>query len=285
MGPARTNREVVDGWTHGISGSIFHENRVVHVEHIWGTVITINLTGTQGRLDHAIAAIDACREIFLEVDQAFSTFKPTSEVALYRAGLERPGQQSEEFEEVMRACHALRAATQGAFDPWAVQGGYDPSGYVKGWAAGRASATLMLAGFADHLVNAGGDISATGDEVPGSSQGWPIGIINPHAPAEIIEVVNLRDESMATSGSYERGHHVVDPSTGHPASGVDSATVVGPDPGRADALATGALIRGTVSASWFHTLGPEWSLYLVIGQTAHSYGRAFDDTARSSDEA
>ncbi len=41
MGSARTSLEVVDGWAHGVSGSVVREDRVVHVEHIWGTAITI----------------------------------------------------------------------------------------------------------------------------------------------------------------------------------------------------------------------------------------------------
>jgi thiamine biosynthesis lipoprotein len=274
--PARTNDEVSHEWAHGVSGSVVRENHVVHVEHIWGTVITIKIVGTQGREDQAIQAVGACQAFFTDVDEKFSTFMPMTEVALYRAGLERPGQQSEDFQHVMLACRDLRALTQGAFDPWAVHGGYDPSGYVKGWAVGRASALLTSAAFTHHFVNAGGDLFASGDEVPGSGIGWPTGIVNPHAPSQVIEVVNLRNQAMATSGHYERGHHVVDPSSGRPASGADSATVVGLDPGKADALASAALVRGTASMAWFDSLGPDWSLYLVIGQTAHSYGPAFE---------
>ncbi|MCZ3388095.1 MAG: FAD:protein FMN transferase [Actinomycetia bacterium] len=276
MGPSRNDGEVLDGWAHGASGSVVRGGHLVHVEHIWGTVITINVSGTEGREDHALCAINRCREFFVLVDQTFSTYKPTTEVALYRAGLQRPGQQSDDFEEVMLACCEVRELTEGAFDPWAVPGGYDPSGYVKGWAAGRASERLVTAGFSDHLVNAGGDIAASGDELPGSGKGWPTGILNPHAPSEVIEVTDLRNESMATSGRYERGDHVVDPSTGRMAIDVDSETVVGPDPGVADALASAALVRGTASVAWFDSLGPDWSLYLVIGEAARTYGRAFD---------
>lgn len=276
MGSSPDDGDVLDGWAHGASGSVVRLDHVVHVEHIWGTVITLSLSGTEGREDHALAAINRCREFFDKVDQTFSTYKPTTEVALYRAGLERPGQQSDDFEEVMLTCRQVRELTLGAFDPWAVPGGYDPSGYVKGWAAGRASKCLVAAGFSDHLVNAGGDIYASGDELPGSGKGWPTGILNPHAPSEVIEVVDLRNESMATSGRYERGDHVVDPTTGRPAVDVDSATVVGPDPGIADALASAALVRGVASLDWFSSLGPDWSLYLVMGETARTFGRAFD---------
>ena len=276
MDPTRTNADVIDGWSHGVSGSVVREDHVVHVEHIWGTVITIKIVGTRSREDQAIAAVGVCRGLFTDVDETFSTFKPQTAVSMYRAGLQRPGQQSDDFEHVMEACRELRLKTHGAFDPWAVPGGYDPSGYVKGWAAGQASVVLTRAGFTDHLVNAGGDIYASGDEVPGSGLGWATGIVNPHATEQVIEVVNLRNQAMATSGHYERGRHVIEPSSGLPASGVDSATVVGPDPGQADALASAALVSGTASTVWFESLGPGWSLYLVIGQTAHSYGPAFE---------
>ena len=92
----------------------------------------------------------------------------------------------------------------------------------------------------------------------------------------MIEVVSLRDQAMATSGRYERGDHVVDPATGQPAVGVDSATVVGPDAGMADALASAAMVHGLASMDWFGALGPRWSLHLVVGQVAHTFGPAFE---------
>ena len=275
MGTSRTDHEIVEGWSRGISGTSVREDRVVHVEHIWGTAVTLTITGTSGREHEALTAIADCRALFERVDRTFSTYRAESEVALYRSGLDRPGRQSEEFEEVMRSCEDLRRTTLGAFDPWSVPGGYDPSGYVKGWAAGLSSAQLGQAGFGDHLVNAGGDICASGDEVPGAGTGWPVGIVNPHSPAEVVEVVVLRDQAMATSGAYERGGHVVDPDTGTPAVGVESATVVGPDPGVADAIASAALVHGQASMRWFVGLGSQWSLYLVAGDSAHLFGPAF----------
>ncbi len=89
-------------------------------------------------------------------------------------------------------------------------------------------------------------------------------------------MVALQDEAMATSGRYERGEHVIDPATGGTALSVDSATVVGPDLGEADALATAALVRGVGAAAWIAALGPAWSLHLVVGGVAYTYGVAFD---------
>jgi FAD:protein FMN transferase len=277
MGPARTAREVMAGWDAGVSGSVVRDDRVVHVEHVWGTAVTIVLSGTSQRERDALNGIEECRRLFGEVDDRFSPFISSSEVTLYRGGMGQAGPHSADFDEVVRACLDLRATTRGAFDPWAVPGGYDPSGYVKGWAAGRASSRLAAAGFADHLVNAGGDVCARGDEVVDSGEGWPVGILNPSNVAEVIEVVRLRSESMATSGRYERGDHVINPRTGHPAVAVESATVVGPDPGVADALASAALVDGVASMEWFRTLGPRWSLHIVVDGSAHTFGPAFDE--------
>ena len=275
MGPERSDRDIVDGWSRGISGTSVRADRIVHVEHVWNTAITINIAGASDRVSDAHLAIGDCAAFIADVDEAFSSYRPLSEVSLHRNGLDGPAAHSVDFDEVMAACRDLRAVTHGSFDPWAVAGGYDPSGYVKGWAAGRASARLVAAGFPDHLVNAGGDVCARGDETSGSGQGWPVGIVNPHRSAEVIEVVALRDLSMATSGRYERGDHVVVPATGLPAIVVDSATVIGPDPGVADALASAAMVDGTRSVEWLAGLGPQWSLYLVIGETARTFGQAF----------
>lgn len=268
------------GWSKGVSGSLVHADRVIHVEHVWGTAITLNVAGTSGREGQTRQAIDECVRYFTRIDAIFSTYHPETEVALYRNGIDRPGLQSTEFYSVFKACTDLRNATGGSFDPWAVPGGFDPSGYVKGWAIGRASQILLAHGLVDHLINAGGDICSRGSEKPGAEvsagEGWPAGIVNPHEPTEIIAVIRLLDQSMATSGKYERGNHVIDPVTGTPAIGVDSATVVGPDPGIADALASAALVDGIAAMNWFLDFGPEWSLHLVVGEASHSHGVAFD---------
>jgi FAD:protein FMN transferase len=271
----RDSSEVTAGWSQGMSGTVFHPEHVIHVEHVWNTAITINVQGTQGREDGVESAIRRCSDFFGEVDRTFSTYSPQTEVSFYRNGLGWSAGHTREFDEVIAACTEIRALTRGAFDPWAVPGGYDPSGFVKGWAAGRASSLLRDAGFPDHLVNAGGDICTSGDERPASGGGWAVGIQDPRSPADVIAVVTLHDMSMATSGRYQRGDHVVDPVTGRPATAVDSATVVGPDAGTADALASAALVDGRDSLAWFTALGAEWSLHLVIGDAGYSFGPAF----------
>jgi thiamine biosynthesis lipoprotein len=64
-------------------------------------------------------------------------------------------------------------------------------------------------------------------------------------------VLELTDAAVATSGSYERGHHIIDPRTGEPATALASATVVGPDLAAADAYATALYAAGRAGLHWF----------------------------------
>ena len=50
--------------------------------------------------------------------------------------------------------------------------------------------------------------------------------------------------AVATSGTYERGAHLIDPRSGRHLARAASATVCGPDLGTADALATALAVGG-----------------------------------------
>jgi FAD:protein FMN transferase len=52
------------------------------------------------------------------------------------------------------------------------------------------------------------------------------------------------DAALATSGTYERGPHLVDPHTGRPGARAASASVTGTDLGLVDALATALAVGG-----------------------------------------
>jgi thiamine biosynthesis lipoprotein len=117
---------------------------------------------------------------------------------------------------------------------------------VKGWAATRALADLRTAGVGAAMVNAGGDIAVCGRPEP--TRPWRVGIRHPDDALRCLCVVTAATESgtaaVATSGTYERGDHVIDPHRGRPATGTVSASVVGPDLALADALATALVAAG-----------------------------------------
>ena len=118
-------------------------------------------------------------------------------------------------------------------------GGIDPTGYVKGWAAQKALGAFRASSICGAIVNAAGDIASLGGL--GHGQPFRIGITDPFSPGRLAEVVYLTG-AIATSGTYERGHHLIDPHTAGRAGRL--ASVTGPDLGLADALATALAVAG-----------------------------------------
>ncbi|MEI7549217.1 MAG: FAD:protein FMN transferase [Actinomycetes bacterium] len=232
--------------------------KFVHNEEVWGTVISIILNSSKHSEDELRAGVQEMVQYFHEIDELFSTYKPTSEVSRLRTNHLMIEDAHPWVRNVWRLCEEAKALTLGAFDPWAVSGGFDPSGYVKGWAADRA---LELIPQIPHVqINAGGDISLRGGNAPGEP--WRIGIRHPDDATQIAEVVEIYDGAIATSGTYERGAHIIDPSNGLPALEARSATVVAPDSGVADALATALVVAGRHGAHWF-VEHPTWSAWVV----------------------
>jgi len=115
-----------------------------------------------------------------------------------------------------------------------------------------ASDLLVAAGAVNHCVNAGGDVRVRGRPAP--DEDWRIGIRHPWEEQQVCWVIRGTDLAIATSGTYERGFHVVDPYRGEPAKELRSVTVVGPDLGRADAYATAALAMGLPGLDWLARL-------------------------------
>lgn len=222
----------------------------------------------------ADAAIAEVVQWLKDVDTVFSTFKSNSAVSKFRRGELAESEFDAGMQDVFARCLRIKEITDGAFDPWAVQGGYDPSGLVKGWAADRAANILASFGFKDCLVNAGGDIAVRGEFEPGKL--WTVGIQHPDQFDQIYETVDVTDSAVATSGQYIRGEHVIDPSGGKVIN--KSATVVGSDCATADGLATALLIKGVAGFAWFDRL-PGWSAQVVNGEEVTSIGPAFNRVA------
>ena len=246
--------------------------QLLHVEHVWGTAVILDFRGDV--LPDDADQIMADSIAFLhQVDAWFSTYRADTPITMLRNGLIDLSRVPAIVREVLDACAYARQLTEGTFDPWAVPGGVDPSGYVKGWAAGRVADLAVARGIPHVSINASGDIACRGLQAPGEP--WAIGVQNPYDRMQVIEVVHLDQGAIATSGLYERGAHIRDPRTGENVVALDQATVVGPDAGLADALATACLIEGLDCARWFAYL-PGWSVYLVKDGEVSFFGPAFD---------
>lgn len=142
----------------------------------------------------------------------------------------------------------------------------DFGGYAKGLAVDRAIATLRKAGIDNAIVNAGGDLRAIGRH---GDRPWRIGIRNPRGPGIIASIEVSGDESVFTSGDYERYFvykgvrysHIFDPAKGYPARGTTSVTVIGPAAAAADAAATALFVAGP--AHW-HAVAQALGLKYVM---------------------
>ena len=209
-----------------------------HVEHVMGMAVSIDVHDDVGADRPGLAEVVAWLH---HVDATFSTWKEQSPMSRLGRGELGWSDLDDEVRDVLRTCEALRADSGGVFDAFAVPAPngttLDPSGYVKGWSVERAAQLLEAAGLRRFAVNAGGDIALRGAPTPDPA--WRVGIRDPDDAHRIMAVLELvGPAAVATSATYERGAHIVDPRVGQPTTGVGSATVVGPDLSLADAYAT-----------------------------------------------
>ena len=236
--------------------------RMTREIRVWATVVWVECYGPDEK--NLESGISEVIDFFEKVDLLFSPFISRSEVAKLRRNEINIDDCDPLVQEVWNLCLTAKGFTDGAFDPWAVKGGFDPSGYVKGWAAEKAAEMLVAAGCNSVQVNAAGDIALRGgfEGAP-----WKIGVINPENKSEIVQVFEIQDGNIATSGSYEKGAHIKDPHTGLIAIGAKSGTVIGPDGGICDALATALMVDGRDSAQWIGN--PELSEYTFWAINRH----------------
>lgn len=184
--------------------------------------------------------LDAVFDRFQEIDEQYSPYKSTSEVSRINDGLQEY-EWSTEMKEIVQLCRETTRQTRGYFDAF-YDSVFDPSGLVKGWVITDAAHLLKKRHFSDFYIDAGGDIQVSG--VNGKGNLWRIGIRNPMNREEIVKVIALSSEGVATSGTYIRGAHIYNPITHQPADKIASLTVIGPDIYEADRFATAAFAMG-----------------------------------------
>jgi thiamine biosynthesis lipoprotein len=125
----------------------------------------------------------------------------------------------------------------------------DLGGIAKGFAVDLAIEKAVQSGVENILVTAGGDSRILGDR---AGRPWVIGIRHPMDKNRVIAKLPLADESLSTSGDYERYfdedgvryHHILDPKTGDSARDVRSVTILGPQAMDTDALSTSVFVMG-----------------------------------------
>ncbi|MFM2417077.1 MAG: hypothetical protein RL385_1800 [Pseudomonadota bacterium] len=129
-------------------------------------------------------------------------------------------------------------------------------GIAKGYALDRVEALLLERGYPNFLLFAGGQVQLHGSR---DGRAWRIGIRHPRRLDQHIAAFEVFDGSVSTSGDYEhsfevdgqRVHHIIDLSTGRPATGSASVTLIARRGIDADALSTACFIKGPVACLAF----------------------------------
>ena len=218
---------------------------------VWGTIVDVDIASSVVSDDGLNQGMQQVIDLCKQVDSDFSTYIDTSWIRRLRTNQVEISSCPPLVQEVWELCLQAKYLTDGAFDPWAVKGGFDPSGLVKGWAADKCADLFHSLGIEHVQVNAAGDLALRGGFYDGVVKPWRIGVVNPENRAEVVETFEIFDGAIATSGTYERGAHINDPYTGLIAIGAQSATVVGPLGWLCDALATALMVTGADGAKYF----------------------------------
>lgn len=171
----------------------------------------------------------------------------------------------------------------------------DMGAFGKGYTGDAITEVLKEAGIASALLDLGGNIQAIGTKPDGSR--WRVGLRNPFDKEGYLGVIEIADEAVVTSGSYERYFtgedgkrygHIIDPSTGYPAeSGLASVTIVAKEGKLGDALSTALFVMGREEAERFWRerggfdmilITDERELYITEGlEDAFSVGSGYED--------
>lgn len=131
----------------------------------------------------------------------------------------------------------------------------DFGAFAKGYAVDRAIEVLREMGISNAVINAGGDLRVIGRH---GERPWRVGIRHPREPGILAAVEVEGDESVFTSGDYERYFdwqgerydHIIDPRSGYPAQGLASVTVFARQADLADAAATALFVAGPKEQDW-----------------------------------
>ena len=139
----------------------------------------------------------------------------------------------------------------------------------EGYATHKCQQMMLAKGIQSGIVNATGDMSVWGTQPNGKP--WNIGITNPFDPSKILATISLKQGAVTTSGSYEkfvvfngkRYSHIINPTTGYPATGLCSVTVFGPNAETANGFSTSAMVLGKKEAIQFLNKYPEYYFIMI----------------------
>ncbi len=138
----------------------------------------------------------------------------------------------------------------------------DPGGFGKGYAVERVVTLLRKYKIPAAMVSAGSSSLYGLGAPPAEPRGWKALIRDPKDAAKTVATVFLKDQSLSTSGSYEKFFdvdgvtysHIMDPRTGMPAKGTLAVSVVADSPFDSEVWTTALFVNGE---SWARKNAPQ----------------------------
>lgn len=122
----------------------------------------------------------------------------------------------------------------------------DVGAVAKGYAVEMVARAMAERGISGYVLNVGGNVRAVGEKPNGEA--WRAGVQNPDGESDVayLAYVDLRWESLVTSGSYQRYyvvdgkryHHIIDPATLMPCETFASVSVLSRSSADGDVLST-----------------------------------------------
>jgi len=201
-------------------------------DYAMGTVVTFELRIGNGTQALASQALRRSRAHLHHADEVLSTWRPDSSLNRLRREEITLAQAPPEVAEILWSCADARRLSAGWFDPWAVPGGVDPTGMVRGWSLNGALDVLRRAGVRAARINAGSVAAAYGCPPTGPPLDRPGAPFDATTGAPALPAATEQVMAVATTPAGAR------------AAGRPVATVAGPDPGLAEALALAVLSAG-----------------------------------------
>ena len=146
----------------------------------------------------------------------------------------------------------------------------DLGGIAKGYAVDLAAEAAKKYGIKSGIINLAGNAYCF-SEPPPNKKTYVIGIRHPRNKTALCGAVDLLDQSVATSGDYERYvvidgkkfAHIMNPVTGKPVQEMLAVTVVTPSGATADALSTSIFIKGAKFAKKICQKIPKTSVLII----------------------
>ncbi len=252
-----------------------------------GTELRLQLGGPAPR-----AAEEAALQEVARLEAACSTWDPRSEWSRFNAAGGAPVALAPEWLQLLAQVQAWQVRTGGAFDPvlgaliraWGTRvGGRTPSPEQLALARSASGASLLeleeapgwarlnhpaaaleeggfLKGYALDRMRAVAQVSAGRLDFGGQLLVWgppvAVSVADPNQRQRPRLTFRLQDASLSSSGTAERGRHILDPATGEPCPAWGSTAVVAADGLTADVLSTALYVMGPEAGlAWAHRQG------------------------------